>query len=294
MVTRARVNDVGLTEFLAEAEQGLSTLNTDSSKEMVSAAMAVEGERLNKFFGSVVIAADNILDTGLIPNLVSEHWYYGVPCPRPEMRLCPADDYFKQVFNRRGSKGLKDHPDFRWDLVLPGHGESAGLELKSTVYLSYGTAKAPEFELSFEVNFDDTLMAFKWLLREWRRPIGQLLRGLPRLQLWGNGTTIEGSQNCRSKDPAFLLEHHLGRQREIDGTANLFSLRALFSPEDTNDDLVTTCAVFLSLFDAVYRLSGKRVDPDRLLRHYHKLLPLVPKAAFRGTSIFSKEPAGVS
>jgi hypothetical protein len=290
MVTSAQAGSIGLQEFLIEAERGLSTLNEESSKELIASTMAEEGKRLNEFFWSAVFAADKILDTSIVSNLTPENLYFAPPLARPQTKLRPSDDYFKQVFKRRGSKALRESPGFHWDLVLPQHGHSAALELEATVCRSYNRDRPPEFELTFEVNYDDTLAAFKWLLREWRRPIGQLLRGLPNLEVWGNGTTIDGPRDCRSKDPAFLLEYHLAQpKQESDMTPNLFSLRSWFSPEDTDENVVTTCTVFLCLFDAVYRLTCDRVDPDRLLKHYHTLLPHICKSPFRATSIFPKE-----
>jgi hypothetical protein len=292
MATRARAGGIGIQQFLIEAERGLSALSKESPKELIASTMAVEGKRLDEFLWSAVFAADKILDTGVVPSLIPESSYFEPPLARPQTKLRPSDDYFKQVFNRRGSKELREHPGFRWDLVLPQHGHSSALELEAGVYIPYHRDGPPHFELTFEVNYDDTLTAFKWLLREWRRPIGQLLRGLPNVELWGNGTTIDGPKDCRSKDPAFLLEYHLALPRGPDisnMTPNLFSLRSSFSPEDTDEDVVVTCAVFLCLFDSVYRLTCDRVEPDRLLKHYHTLLPHIPKAPFRAASIFPKE-----
>jgi hypothetical protein len=290
MTTRARAGGIGIQGFLIEAERGLSALSKENPKELIASTMSVEGKRLDEFLWSVVFAADKILDTGVVPSLIPESWYSEPPLARPQTKLRPSDDYFKQVFNRRGSKELREHAGFRWDLVIPKHGHWAALELKAMVFIPYHRDEPAEFELTFEVNYNDTLAAFKWLLHEWRRPIGQLLRCLPKLELWGNGTTIDGPKDCRSKDPAFLLEYHLARpKKESDMTPNLFSLRSSFSSEDTDEEVVNTCAVFLCLFDAVYRLTCNRVDPDRLLKHYHTLLPRIPKAPFRATTIFPNE-----
>jgi hypothetical protein len=288
MATRTRAGGIGIQKFLIEAERGLSCLNQESPEELIVSTMAVEGKRLDDFLWSAVFAADKILNTGVVPNLIAECSYFKPPLARPQTKLRPNDDYFKQVFNRRGSKELKEHHEFRWDLILPKYAYSAAIELEAAVYLPYYCDEQPRFDLTFEVNYDDTLTAFKWLLREWRRPIGQLLRGLPNVELWGNGTTIDGPKGCRIKDPAFLLEYHLTQPNESNSTPNLFSLRSSFSPDDTDDDVVISCAVFLCLFDAVYRLTCDRVDPDRLFKHYQTLLPHVPKAAFRAASIFVK------
>ena len=44
-------------------------------------------------------------------------------------------------------------------------------------------------------------------MREWRRPIGQLLRGLPKLEsLGGNGGALEGPKGSQIKDPAYRIE----------------------------------------------------------------------------------------
>ena len=119
MATWAQAGGIGIQEFMNEAEHGLSCLNQESPKELIASTMAVEGKRLDEFLWSAVFAADQILNTGVVPSLIPESWYFEPPLGRPQTKLRPGDDSFKQVFNRRGSKELREHPGFRWDLVLP-------------------------------------------------------------------------------------------------------------------------------------------------------------------------------
>jgi len=130
MATRARAGGIGIHEFLIEAEHELSCLNQQSPKELIASTMAVEGKRLDEFLWSAVFASDKILNTGVVPSLIPESWYFEPPLAGPQTKLRPGDDYFKQVFNRRGSKELREHPGFRWDLVLPQHGHSMGPRLR--------------------------------------------------------------------------------------------------------------------------------------------------------------------
>jgi len=288
MATRARAGGIGIQEFLIAEERGLSALHKESPQEAISSTMNEEGRRLDDFLWSVVLAAERILNTGVLEQLIPEASYLGSPIARPVSKLRPDDDYFKVLFKKGRSKQVWEVPGFSWDLVIPHRGNCAAIELEGAVYLPYRREQPPEFQLSFEVNYDDTLNAFRWLLSEWRRPVGQLLRGVPNLELQGNGITIDGPKGRRTKDPATRLAYHLAQITNPEVEPTYFSLCVSFGPEDTDDDVVMACAVFLCFFDSVYRLTCERVDPDRLLRHYQTLAPYIRKAPFRATMIFPK------
>lgn len=289
MASRSRAGGVGIQAFLNEAEHGLADLDEHSPKDVVTATMDREGKRLDDFVVSAILAAEEIVNTGLVPNLKSDSSYFPPPLAQPVIKLRPDDDYFKQWFKRRADKEITQHPAFQLDEIVPKKGHSAAIEIEASVYTPSTSRNQLKFDVEFEVNYEDTITAFKWLLQEWRRPVGQLLRGLPNLELWENGRPIDAPKDQRTKDPAILLQHYLAQPKPSGLNVNLFSLRSSFSAEDIDQDVVITFAVFLCFFDAVYRLTTERSDPDRLVRHYHTLMEHLPKAPFRVTTIFQKE-----
>ena len=283
MATRSRAGVIGIQTFLEEAQREIGNLTEQSSQDLVAATLEVEQKRLINFVTSGISAAEDIVQTGILPDLTIQTSYFPPPLARPIARLRPPDNYYR----RFAPKALLQHPGFRPDLIVPKNDRSAGIEIEAAFIAPYSPQVLPTFDLRFEVNYEDTIRAFRWLLQEWRRPIGQLLRGLPNLELWGNGNTLDAAKGSRTKDPPARLEFHFAHPPEIGD--HLFSLRRSFDSDDTDDDVVITLAVFLCLFDAVYRLTAGRADPDRLLRHYQVLVAHLPKAPFRITTILPKK-----
>jgi hypothetical protein len=285
MISRSGTDAIGLREFLTTGEKKTALLTEQSSKELFTATMDVELERIKGIMRSTAFAAEEILHTGIVSDLIMNSIYFEPPIPQTLSRLRPPDEYYR----RFASKDLLEHPGFRMDLIVPNGEQSAAIEIQAEFFTTRLTQCTPQLELSFEVNYDQTLVVFNWLLKEWRRPIGQLLRAIPDLELWENGTTIESLIGCRTKDPANRLEAFLVKPVENTQGDKLFSLRRSFSLDHTDQDLIVTFATFLALFDAVYRLTTARADPDRILKHYQILENLLPRAPFRLAAIFPKE-----
>ena len=288
---RSRSGGIGIQKFIRETERELAALTEQSPKDLVTVVMNHEGKRLDDFVVSALLAAEEIIKTDLVSKLKSKSSYSLPPLAHPIIQLLPDDDYFKQWFKRRADKEITEHPAFCVENYIPKNGFRA-IEIESSVFVPCAPYAQGEtkFNVQFGVNGDDTVAVFKWLLQEWRRPIGQLLRGLPNLELWGNGNTIDGPKGCRTKDPAELLKYHLDQPKPDDNlNPNLFSMQSSFTADDLDEDVVITFAVFLCFFDSVYRLTIDRCDPDRLLRHYEILKEHLPKAPFRSTTIFPKE-----
>jgi hypothetical protein len=288
MASRSRAGGIGIQAFLNETQSQIATLDEHSPKDLVDIIMDRELIRLKEFMNSAVIAAENILQTGLVQNLVFNSSYYPPHHSfdaRPVVGIRPSNNYFLRFI----AKELLDNPNFNLDEILPQSGLTRAVMIEAEVVTPYHSQTQSKFDLQFGVNNDDTITAFKWLLQEWRRPIGQLLRGLPNLEVWENGRPVEAPKDQRTKDPATLLQHYLSRPKPAWPNTNLFSLQSSFSAEDIDQDVEITFAVFLSFFDAVYRLTTERSDPDRLLRHYQALVEHLPKTPFRATTIFPKE-----
>jgi hypothetical protein len=283
MATRSRAGVIGIQTFLDNAECEINSLTECSPEDLVVATMDVERKRLLNFLKEGMFAAEDIVRTGILPDLTSETSYLPPPHARPLVKLRPPDSYYWGL----APKALLEHPGFRPDLIIPASGCSGAVQIEAEFISAYSPDVTPTLDLRFEVNHPVTIKLFRWLLQEWRRPVGQILRGLPNLQLWGNGDTLDGPEGCRAKDPATRLEFHLAHPPACGD--HLFSLQSSFSSDDIDQDVVLTLAVFLSLFDAVYRLTAGRADPDRLLRHYQLLVAYLPKAPFRITSILPQK-----
>lgn len=288
MASRSRAGGIGIQAFLNETESQIAILDEHSPKDLVDTIMDRELVRLRQFINSAVSAAKDILQTGLVQNLVLNSSYFppqdGADA-RPRIKIRPSNNYFRRFI----SKELLDNPHFQLKEILPESGLLSAVEIEAVVVTPCNSQTQSIFDLQFGVHHADTIAAFKWLLQEWRRPIGQLLRGLPNLELWENGRPIDAPKDQRTKDPALLLQHYLAQPKPSGSNVNLFSLRSSFSAEDVDQDVVITFAVFLCFFDAVYRLTTERSDPDRLLRHYRTLMEHLPKAPFRVTTVFPKE-----
>lgn len=272
---------IDIRTFLIETSSAHARLDAHSSTEVITTTMCHECDRLKAFMGSCISAAEDVLRTGLLPKLPIESFYYPPPHPRSQARIRPPDDYYRRFVPKK----FLAHESFQLDAVVPKSTHSGAIEIGGAFHSGYFTGRPPEVELWFAVNYHDTVTAFGWLLKEWRRLIGQLLRGLPNLELWGNGNGLD----TRPTDPATRLEHYLAAGDTDSSTPNLFSLRSAFSSTSPLQDIQLTVAVFLCLFDCVYRLTSKRADPDCLLSHYQSLSLLLPKAAFRASTIFAKE-----
>lgn len=255
-------------------------LHKDSSEELIQATMRIELERLERFVKSLARSAEEILETGLIDEFVLEASYFRPPLSQPKIKLRPPTTFYRKL----APKKLLQRPGFSDSLIVPGFGYSAGLEIEVTMVNSYAPGVPPVVDVQFEVNHVETIRLFEWIFNEWRRPLCQLIRGLPNVQLWGNGLTLDGPKGSHTKDPGILLDHHLGRHYERPED-RLVSLRSEFAADDVDRDIVLTFGVFLALFDAVYRLTDARANPDRLMRHYERLIQHLPKSPFRKASI---------
>jgi hypothetical protein len=285
MISRSGFRGSEIEEYLNAAERGLIGLNEQSPKDVVDETMKREGKRLDTFLVSRMFETDKLLNTGLIPQLQIYGSYFSPPLARPMVKIIPPDSYYL----RNAPTHLLKHPGFHPDLVIPKASHCAALEIEALFIAPYPFHPQPILDLDFTIHYESTMTAFKWLFQEWRRPIGQLLRGLPNLELWGNGTAIDPPQNDRTKDPAALLQYHFDEKKSRDD--NMVSMKCSFSAENTDHDIVVTVAVFLCFFDAIYRITNQRADADRLFKYYQVLIKHLPKAPFRKTMVFPKESA---
>src|SRR5882724_1480411 len=173
---RSRTSGIGIQKFLRDAERELAALTEHSSKDLVAVTMKCEGKRLDDFVISALLAAEEILKTDLVPKLKSKGSYSPPPLAYPVIQLFPDDDYFKQWFKRRADKEITEHPAFCVEDCIPKNGFRA-IQIESSVFVPCAPYAQGEtkFNVQFGVNNDDTIAAFRWLLQEWRRPIGQLL-----------------------------------------------------------------------------------------------------------------------
>ncbi len=282
MASRSRSDSTELQTYIQAAQTELVVLTEQSSKEFITATMEIEMQRLKRFVINNATAADAILDAGIVPQLMVEASYFPPPLARPKIKLRPTEEFFI----RNAPKSLVNHPQFSRELVVPGFGFCAGLEIGASFILPYAPNIQSAIDLEFEVNYEQTIQAFRWLFQQWRRPLCQLLRGLPDLELWGNGISLDPPKGSHTKDPGVLLERHLNTRHERPED-NLVSLRSSFTADDVDSEVTNAFAVFLALFDSIYHLNADRANPDRLLRHYESLISRLPKPPFRKTSIFS-------
>lgn len=276
------ISNLGLQEYLNEAQSGITDLNEGSSMDTVAGIMEREGKRLDQFVSSSISAAENIIHTGLVANLVKEPSYFLPPLPRPRLKLRPDNKYYY----RFASKEMIACNGFHEDWVVPKFDYNAGIEFEFS-FIADSSYSPQSFDVEFSINYNETMKAFEWLFNEWRRPMCQLLRGIANLELWRNGNTIDAKKGVRVKDPEILLKYHLEKSKGTDD--HMVSMRSSFSVNDSDESVVQAIAVFLSIFDAVYKLTIKPANPDCLLHHYDTLLHYLPKAPFRITSVFPWE-----
>jgi len=117
---------------------------------------------------------------------------------------------------------------------------------------------------------------FRWLLKEWHRPLGLMLRPVSE-RPWINDCGRPQLKGFRGKDCIREVELYLQDAGRDPAFAFEFSLQA-----DTPPEQVTRAfTVFLAVWDALYMLTVPRCDPDRLHKHYLKLRDTLPGVAFR-------------
>jgi len=283
MIQRSGIPSSEIKKYLCEAEYGLTGLTEQSPKDIVDETMKREGKRLKNFLLPRISEAEELLETDLIRQLQIYGYYFLPPFPRPVVKIMPPDSYYL----RFASAELLSHPGFRPNLVVPESGSASAVEIEASFIAPFPSRPRPTLDLAFAIHYESTMAAFNWLFQEWRRPIGQLLRSIPNLELWGNGNPIELPKGQRTKDPVALLQHHFEKEKSPDD--NMISMKCLFSAENSDRDIMLAVAVFLGLFDAIFRITDKRADADCILRHYNALVRHIPKAPFRKNTIFAKE-----
>ena len=276
------VEEIGLREYLGQAELGIGKVNEQTSPDEAAKLMIREGERLDKFVFSVISAAENVVQTGLIPSLVTAASYMLPPLPRPFIKLRPNDKYYY----RFASKEMILSSSFRADWVVPKYDHSAGIEFEFC-FVSSNQHFPESFDMDFNINYPETMKAFKWLFTQWRRPMCQMLRGAEELKLWGNGSPLDSIYGVRTKNPEALLETHFANQKKPED--NMVSMRCSFRTDNEDQSVILTAVVFLSLFDSIYKLTTNRANPNCLLRNYETIMPHLPKAPFRISSIYPLE-----
>jgi len=180
MASRSREGQLGLQTYLNGAELGVAGLTKGTPKDVIEEVMERELKRLKRFTGTMLFAAEDVLHIDLVSRLKITSQYLPPPQAYPELRFRPPDEYYlRELF---WPKEFLDQQRSQPETLLPQNW-SAGIQIESAFVNSWSAQGVPQLKIELDVNYDVTVRAFKWLLQEWRRPIGQLLRGLQNLEI---------------------------------------------------------------------------------------------------------------
>lgn len=166
-----------------------------------------------------------------------------------------------------------------WHVPPKGHG-GGSFYLETTLFAPCPASHTdwyirPTVTLELHISYE-MCEPFRWLLHEWRRPLGMLLRPVSE-RPWLNDCGRPQLKGFRGKDCLREAELYL----QDPGEDPAFAFEFTFQSDTPADQITRAFAAFLAVWDSLYMLTVPRCDPDRLHKHFLQLRDRLPGVPFR-------------